>query len=473
MLEKLGIYGMEKIERAILAGLVTGDPILLVGTHGAGKTLLSARLAKAMGLNYWAYDASKALFEDVLGFPDPSSLASGQIEYVPTPISIWGKEFVLIDELSRANPAMQNKWLEVIRSRRIMGKDLDGLKYIIAAMNPPSYVGAHPLDPALAGRFAFVVTVPEVSDMSPEAVSRIVRQVSEDDAPMLKAERPVLEDSSLNGFVDSCRERTTAISGTLENKLSEYVLAVNQFLTSREIGLDGRRLGMLFRNLKAYIAVMEELEGDAGNCIEDHEGGIAEAITYSVPFAAMAQETSLPAMRAAHQYAKAALNGGIKRPVLVLPKDPMAAKEAYISRAQEIPAQEAKAGLTSLISRAKNAREPERKAPAVAALADLCADLCEGRLNLLPDDENRLLSYFMNVTLAEEEDMDESFRSLKDVLELERDIPLENPEAFYSFRLALNATEDEGSRRHGRDENAIARLTEELLNLIRSKEGEI
>ncbi len=78
---------------------------------------------------------------------------------------------------------MQNKWLEVIRSRRIMGKNLDGLKYIIAAMNPPSYIGAHPLDAALAGRFAFVIHVPEVSDMSNQAVSNIVRQVSEDDAP--------------------------------------------------------------------------------------------------------------------------------------------------------------------------------------------------------------------------------------------------------------------------------------------------
>jgi MoxR-like ATPase len=189
MLEQIGLYGLERIENAVLAGLVTGDPLLLIGSHGSGKTLLCSRLAKALGLNFWAYDAGKALFEDVLGFPNPASKSSGQVEYVPTPISIWGKEFVLIDELSRANPSMQNKWLEVIRSRKIMGKEVRDLKYIFAAMNPPSYLGAHPLDAALAGRFAIIVQVPEVSEMPEAAVSRIVSQISEDDAPMLKSPR--------------------------------------------------------------------------------------------------------------------------------------------------------------------------------------------------------------------------------------------------------------------------------------------
>jgi len=42
---------------------------------------------------------------------------------------------------------------------------------------------------ALAGRFAVIVQVPEVSDMPADAVARIVRQISEDDAPMLKSPR--------------------------------------------------------------------------------------------------------------------------------------------------------------------------------------------------------------------------------------------------------------------------------------------
>lgn len=130
MLEKLGIYGMSGIEDMVLAGFVTGDPVLLVGTHGTAKTLLYLQLAEAMGLKFWAYDASKALFEDVIGFPNPYEIKEGRIGYVSTPMSVWDKEFILIDEISRANYQLQAKWLELIRARTIMGQRAGSIKYI-------------------------------------------------------------------------------------------------------------------------------------------------------------------------------------------------------------------------------------------------------------------------------------------------------------------------------------------------------
>ena len=119
--EKIGIYGMQKIEKAVLAGLITGDPVLFIGSHGTAKTTLCRRLAEALGLKFFAYDASKALFEDMIGFPNPDSISRGEIEYVPTKLSIWDKEFILIDEISRARAEMQNKWLEIVRGRQVMG----------------------------------------------------------------------------------------------------------------------------------------------------------------------------------------------------------------------------------------------------------------------------------------------------------------------------------------------------------------
>lgn len=105
-LKKLGIYGMESIEDYILSALITGDPILLVGEIGSAKTFLSRKIAETLGLKFHSYDASKALFEDVIGFPNPNDFEKGEINYIPTPISIWDKEFILIDEISRAEPMM-------------------------------------------------------------------------------------------------------------------------------------------------------------------------------------------------------------------------------------------------------------------------------------------------------------------------------------------------------------------------------
>jgi MoxR-like ATPase len=77
-------------------------------------------------------------------------LKHGVVEYVPSPVTIWDKELVLIDELNRAVPELQSKWLEIIRSRKIMGFQTQ-VKWVWAAMNPMSYSATNALDAALVG----------------------------------------------------------------------------------------------------------------------------------------------------------------------------------------------------------------------------------------------------------------------------------------------------------------------------------
>ncbi len=260
ILEKLGIYGMSEIEDLILAGLVTGDPVLLVGTHGAAKTLLCSRLARAMGLKFWAYDASKALFEDVIGFPNPYEIKDGRIGYVSTPLSIWDKEFVLIDEISRANYQMQAKWLELIRSRTVMGQRADSVQYIFSAMNPPNYPGARPLDPALAGRFGFIIEVPVFSSMSEEDQKRIIRALSEDDSIHL-FHQDFWESVEINMIITDARKKFPEIEEKLNSKIENYILFLKDALNDGGFFLDGRRAGMIRRGLIAILSI-KNLKGD-------------------------------------------------------------------------------------------------------------------------------------------------------------------------------------------------------------------
>jgi len=85
ILSRLGIYGWEKIENLILAALVTGDSVLFTGKHGIAKTYCAEELARALGVKYRKVDASKAEFEDYLGFPNPKALSEGRFEYIETP----------------------------------------------------------------------------------------------------------------------------------------------------------------------------------------------------------------------------------------------------------------------------------------------------------------------------------------------------------------------------------------------------
>ena len=253
----LGIYGLADIEDVIIAGLVTGDPILLVGTHGSAKTLLAERIAASFGLKFHAYDASKALWEDVIGFPNPESLKKGIVDYTPTEISIWDKEFILVDEISRANPQMQNKWLEVIRSRRVMGKKLKNLKYIFAAMNPIHYIGAIPLDDALAGRFSFIVEMPSIDDMEYQDLSRVIRHISVYDMPLINKDiGESFRYKKLVKIVEKARAEFIKIEKSFDEDIIKYVSLLAKELRNIGYPIDGRRAGMMRRGLISYLSVL-------------------------------------------------------------------------------------------------------------------------------------------------------------------------------------------------------------------------
>ena len=176
-LEKLSIFGWEKIEATLLTALAIKRPVLLIGECGTNKSEGARRIAESLGLRFCRYDASKAVFEDVIGFPNPQKLSNGRLDYVPTPLTIWDKEFVLIDEINRAPLQMQNKWFEVINERTLMGQPTK-IKYVWSAMNPSStdYMGTNELDKALVDRFALYIRIPDIYAMDGDAMVKIIKK---------------------------------------------------------------------------------------------------------------------------------------------------------------------------------------------------------------------------------------------------------------------------------------------------------
>jgi MoxR-like ATPase len=254
-LEKMGIYGLKDIEDYILCALITGDPILLVGEIGSAKTFLSRKIAEALGLKFHSYDASKALFEDVIGFPNPDDFKKGEISYINTPISIWDKEFILIDEISRAEPMMQNKWLEIIRERKIMGAKLEKLKYIFGAMNPPEYLGTNYLDKAFAGRFSLIIKVPSIGSMEDKEIIKIMKGDCEEDAPLLNKKEKKKEFKEFKEFIEKCRKDYKDVEKKFGKKIIDYIkLFINECENSK-ISIDGRRAKMIYRNIISLITV--------------------------------------------------------------------------------------------------------------------------------------------------------------------------------------------------------------------------
>jgi MoxR-like ATPase len=171
----LEVFGFDKVEPAILAALVTEDPLLLIGRSGTGKTFLLNSLSEELGLEHRHYNASLISFDDLVGFPFPDA-ENGGVKFLETPATVWGAESVLVDEISRCKPEHQNRLFSLVHERKIQGIPLTRLRYRWAAMNPVTndqagleeYAGSEPLDPALADRFSLLVWAVDWDDLSDE-----------------------------------------------------------------------------------------------------------------------------------------------------------------------------------------------------------------------------------------------------------------------------------------------------------------
>ena len=297
-LHELGAYGFSKIEPVILAALISEDPLLLIGKAGTGKTFLLNSLSETLGLEHRHYNASLLSFDDLVGFPMPS--ADGKtVDFLPTPATVWNAESVLIDELSRCRPETQNKLFSVIHERRIQGMDLPKLRYRWAAMNPlnqpeqneeDQYEGSTSLDQALADRFAWVVSVPDWSELTAEEQDLVIQPYGEN-----LINKPALAlAASIRDMQEEFRSRIT------ENDpiVIAYCRMAAGVLTQSGLRISPRRARLFARNLLSLKIALEHLD-------ESHAQGYSEAwfklaLMWSLPHRAWRLHLPQHVIEAAH-----------------------------------------------------------------------------------------------------------------------------------------------------------------------------
>lgn len=175
MFEKLGIYGWEQIETVILSAIVADKAILLVGDHGTNKTEAAKIISKAClgdDATFRHYEVPHLNFDDLLGYTNPKSLTSGKLDFIATPISIWGADACLFDEINMTNPFVQGKLHELVRTRKIMGLETQ-LKIVFAAVNPPVKYQTAFMGIPLASRFC-IVQVPALGNFDSDVRGKII-----------------------------------------------------------------------------------------------------------------------------------------------------------------------------------------------------------------------------------------------------------------------------------------------------------
>ena len=299
----LGLEGWEKLEPVILAALASEEPLLLVGRHGAAKSFLLERLAEALELEFRCYNASLLNFDDLVGFPIPTE-DKQSLRYISTPAAIWDAEVVFLDEINRTKPELQNKLFPIVHERRVQGVKLEKLRYRWAAMNPPpgddgeeAYLGAEPLDPALADRFGFLVPVPEWSNLNKEQKRRILGdQFNGRDEFAVKPFAMVAE----------ARRVYVGLQANPPDGLTEYLIQLEKNLALADLYLSARRMTTLHRNVLAVQAarvVLAQLAREVDAVGVEWEESALTALLHSIP--QLAGETSVDYARLATAHRQA------------------------------------------------------------------------------------------------------------------------------------------------------------------------
>lgn len=289
-LADLGVYGFDRHETTILAALVTEDPLLLVGRSGTGKTFLLNTLSEALGLDHRHYNASLISFDDLVGFPYPDE-AHATVHFLETPATVWGAESVLIDEISRCKPEHQNRLFSLVHERRLQGLPLKRLRYRWAAMNPctsdqggtEDYSGSEALDPALADRFALIVTAADWSDLTAEQQAAIVAPSGEG--------RVTPTNESLRSALVHWRERFVEQANACPTQVTTYVTTVVSALNGAGVRISPRRARLLARSLVAASIV-------AGRAVANVFRSVLEC---SLPHSTWGQAVEPAVVAAAHR----------------------------------------------------------------------------------------------------------------------------------------------------------------------------
>jgi hypothetical protein len=174
---KLGIFGWGEIEPVILSAIIADKSILFIGDHGANKTEACEVISRAIlgdSIKFRHYEVPHLNFDDLLGYTNPKKLASGKLEFVETPISIWGAQAALFDEINKVNPFVQGKLHEIIRTKKIMGLETE-LQICFSAVNPPVKYQTSFMDLPLASRFC-MVQVPSFTEFEDKIQSQILNK---------------------------------------------------------------------------------------------------------------------------------------------------------------------------------------------------------------------------------------------------------------------------------------------------------
>jgi MoxR-like ATPase len=111
--------GREDVINGVLAGLISGEPTLLIGPPGTAKTSIIDTMSKLINAKYFYYLLTKFTEpEELLGPIDINALKKGEYMNI-TRGKLPDANIVFLDEIFKASSAIRNTLLDIMLNRRL------------------------------------------------------------------------------------------------------------------------------------------------------------------------------------------------------------------------------------------------------------------------------------------------------------------------------------------------------------------
>ena len=158
------IVGQTQVVDDLVAALLAGGHVVLVGVPGLAKTLLVQTVARALDLTYSRVQFTPDLMpSDITGteiMEEEPGTGKRAFRFAPGPVFA---NMVLADEINRAPPKTQAALLQAMQERTVTvaGRtyDLPRPFFVLATLNPIEQEGTYPLPEAQLDRFMFELRV--------------------------------------------------------------------------------------------------------------------------------------------------------------------------------------------------------------------------------------------------------------------------------------------------------------------------
>jgi len=154
------IVGQTQVVDDLVAALLAGGHVMLVGVPGLAKTLLVQTVAEALDLSFSRVQFTPDLMpSDITGtelMEEESGTGRRAFRFAPGPIFA---NLVLADEINRAPPKTQAALLQAMQERTVTvaGQTYELPKpfFVLATQNPVEQEGTYPLPEAQLDRFMY------------------------------------------------------------------------------------------------------------------------------------------------------------------------------------------------------------------------------------------------------------------------------------------------------------------------------